>query len=387
MLPYRLSARYLLRHPWLLTLAVLGVALGVAVVVGIDLANSGARTAFELSADVVAGKSTHQIRAASGWLRDDVYRKLRVENGVQESAPVVESYVRLENCEGRVLRLLGIDPLVDSAVRNISGKGALDLSTLMMQPAAVLETSLVLECGFEVGDTLSLRVDGRAVSLNLSGTLTASDERSRVAFESVMITDLSTAQEMLDRAGALSRIDVVLPPDSASQEEVRAMLPEGTVLVNSESRTDTLAQMTRAFDVNLRALSLLALVVGMFLIYNSMAFSVVQRRPLIGRLRALGMTRRQIFGLILGEAAVIGVAGTAAGILLGVLLASGLLDLVTRSINDLYFVLTVRRLEVAPLTLLKGLAIGVGVTVLAAVRPAWEATTVPVTVVLQRSAV
>ncbi|MDX1740581.1 MAG: FtsX-like permease family protein, partial [Rhodothermales bacterium] len=194
-------------------------------------------------------------------------------------------------------------------------------------------------------------------------------------------------QESLERNGLLSRIDVVLSDDPTAETRLRAELPTGAVLETAESRTETLAQMTRAFDVNLRALSLLALVVGMFLIYNSMTFSVVQRRPLIGRLRALGMTRSQIFGLIIGEATVMGIAGTVGGIALGILLASGLLDLVTRTINDLYFVVTVRRLEIEVLTLLKGLGIGVGVTVLAAVRPAWEATAVPVTVVLQRSAV
>ena len=75
--------------------------------------------------------------------------------------------------------------------------------------------------------------------------------------------------------------------------------------------------MIRAFQRNLTALSLLALVVGMFLVYNTMTFSVVQRRPLIGTLRALGVTRAEVFALVMGEALAIGALGTAAGLLLG----------------------------------------------------------------------
>ena len=146
MLLYRISSRYLLRHPWLLALAVVGVALGVAVVVAIDLANSGARTAFELSADTVAGKSTHQIRGSGGWLDDEVYRTIRVDAGMRDVAPVVESFVRIENCGGRVVRMLGIDPLADSAVRDISTRGALDLSSLLTEPSGV---SKVTECIME----------------------------------------------------------------------------------------------------------------------------------------------------------------------------------------------------------------------------------------------
>ena len=135
--------------------------------------------------------------------------------------------------------------------------------------------------------------------------------------------------------------------------------------------------MTRAFRLNLTALSLLALVCGLFLIYNAITFSVVQRRALIGTLRALGVTRRQVFALVLGEATLVAVIGTAAGLALGVVLGRGMVDLVTRTFNDLYFVLTVRDLTVAPASLIKGALLGVGATLAAAAIPALEATAVP----------
>jgi putative ABC transport system permease protein len=132
-------------------------------------------------------------------------------------------------------------------------------------------------------------------------------------------------------------------------------------------------------------LSLLVLVVGMFLIYNTRTFSVVQRRAHIGTLRALGVTRREVFTLVIAEALVIGVIGTALGTALGIVLADGLTALVTRTINDLYFVVAVRELTVAPASLAKGIALGLGATLGAALVPAWEATRAPASSVLRRS--
>ncbi len=131
--------------------------------------------------------------------------------------------------------------------------------------------------------------------------------------------------------------------------------------------------MIAAFDVNLTALSLLALIFGMFLIYNAVTFSVVQRRGLLGRLRALGVTRGQLLRLILSEAAWIGAAGAVLGLGLGVVLARGLVRLVTRTINDLYFTVSVEGVALEPVLVAKAAALGVGATLLAALPPALEA--------------
>ncbi|NJN83153.1 MAG: ABC transporter permease, partial [Caldilineaceae bacterium] len=146
-------------------------------------------------------------------------------------------------------------------------------------------------------------------------------------------------------------------------------------------------EMTRAFSLNLTALSLLALVVGMFLIYNTVTFSVVQRRPVIGSLRALGMTRREIYALILLEALVLGLIGSAIGLAFGVLLGRGAVQMVTQTINDLFFVVSVRSVDIPLWTLVKGAAVGIFAALLGALLPALEATGVPPAGALQRSSV
>jgi putative ABC transport system permease protein len=199
--------------------------------------------------------------------------------------------------------------------------------------------------------------------------------------------DIAAAQEILGRTGTLDRIDLILAEGDLKRiAAVTTMLPPGAQILPAAGRTRTMEEMTRAFRLNLTALSQLALVCGLFLIYNTMTFSVVQRRTLIGTLRALGVTRREVFSLVLGEALAVALVGTAAGLAAGVLLGRGLVRLVTQTINDLYFVVSVRELSIPPLVLLEGTAVGIGATLLAALVPAIEATQAPPRAVLTRSA-
>lgn len=386
------SWRYLLRHPWQLALTILGVALGVAVVVAIDLANDSARRAFTLSTEAVAGRATHQIVGGPTGLDEAVYRQVRVDLGVRRSAPVLDGYALAADQPGLTLRIFGIDPLAEAPFRpflapsNATG-GA--FTQILTEPnGALLAATTANAYGLAVGDSLRLQIGTKIETATIIGLLEPEDESSRRALDGLLVADLSTAQEWLGMVGRLSQIDLVFDEDATGEAElarVQAALPEGTRLIRPESRTATLQQLTAAFELNLSALSLLALVVGMFLIYNTMTFSVVQRRSLIGTLRCLGVARRQIFGLVLGEALLVGLVGALLGLGLGVLLGRGLVTLVTQTINDLYFAVSVREVIISPLPLLKGLALGIGATLLAALAPAIEATSTPPRTVLRRS--
>ncbi len=162
-------------------------------------------------------------------------------------------------------------------------------------------------------------------------------------------------------------------------------MPEDVNLSSIQSRQGSVEQMTSAFRLNLTALSLLALVVGMFLIYNTMTFSVVRRRSLFGTLRCLGVTPREVFLLVCSEALIIGTLGSMFGILVGILMGQGAVRLVTQTINDLYFAVTVQGVQVPVTSLVKGVLLGVLATVLSAAPPAWEAASVPPRSALRRS--
>ena len=382
------SLRFLLRHPWHFGLSILGVALGVAVVVSIDLSNASAEKAFELSTEAVTGKATHQIQGASEDLDESVYRSVRIEAGIRSSAPVIEGYARIQGLN-RTVQVLGVDPIAEAPFRDFASQEAgIDLSEFIGgRNTGLISQNTAQEMEVEVGDTLVTEVAGVYHDIQLIGLIEVENERSRQALESILLIDINTAQRLFGMQGQLSRIDLIIDENQEGtiKQRIESVLPEGAAIVRSESRTETVAQMTRAFEFNLQALSMLALLVGMFLIYNTMTFSVVQRRPLIGRMRALGVSRNEILFTILKEALFIGFLGTLLGIIAGIFLAQVLVQLVTQSINDLYFVLSVQQLSIDPYSITKGLVLGLGATLIAAYWPAREASKAEVTTVLKRS--
>jgi putative ABC transport system permease protein len=260
-----------------------------------------------------------------------------------------------------------------------------------MRPGAVLissDTAHVL--GLNSGDTLGLSAGGIRRNIQLVGLMNPGDEVSREALADLLVADIATAQEVLGMQGRLSRIDVVLPEGEYAEpvlERIRAVLPPGVDIERSSTRSESVDQLTRAFEVNLAALSMLALIVGAFLIYNTMTFSVVRRRKLIGTLRAIGVTRGEIFTLVLGEAFLIGLVSAVFGVLLGILLGRGLVNIVTQTINDLFFVVSVRELTIPVFVLLKGGLLGIFVALVAALVPALEANSVTARAAMARSTI
>ena len=132
--------RHLSRHPLQLMFGVVGVALGVAAVFSIDLANESARRAFRISAQTVAGKATHRIVGGPSGLEEALYATLRRQGGIRTIAPVVEGYARVPGHPGLTLHILGIDPFAEAPFRNYTrgtAAGA-DIPRLLTRPGAVL---------------------------------------------------------------------------------------------------------------------------------------------------------------------------------------------------------------------------------------------------------
>jgi len=374
---WRTAWRRMRRRPFQYILFVLGVALGVAMIVSIDLANGSASRAFALSTDAIAGKTTHRLVGGPAGVPEEIYRELVVEVGYEPAAPVVEGYLLAEALGNQPLRLVGIDPFAEPPFRNyLAGEAAGGLEGLipfLAEPnTIILSEDLAAEHGFGLGDEVMLAVSGRPVTMRIAGLLQPADEISRRSLRDVVFTDVATAQETLGMVGRLSHIDLIAM-DEAALAPVREMLPAGIRLEPAGARSNAIQQMTAAFELNLTALSLLALVVGMFLIYNTVTFSVVQRRRLFGILRCLGVTGGQLFRLILAEAALLSFLGSLLGLVLGVVLGRAMVGLVTQTINDFYFVVNVRDVPVPPLTLVKGVVIGVLAALAASLLPALEA--------------
>lgn len=382
----RASRRFYLRHPWQLALAIAGISLGVAVYVGVALANDGARRAFEQSAALVRGQTTHRLLPVSGALDEHIYHDLVVDRGLSSAAPVIETEVELLTAGGGRYPLLGIDPLSESGLRGFSGfssgAGASRMSALITSPrAALVPEEIASGAGEITGTTLRVSMMGREVALDVIGTVAAT--AGRLEAEPPILVDIATAQEILRRPGVLSRIDLRLTDAQAAG--LAANLPRGTVLVPAEDEDSAFAELSSAFRTNLTALGLLALVVGMFLIYGTMSFAVVQRRSTLGVLAAIGASRAELLVTILLEAAVLGTAATLAGLVLGHFLAAALIGLVLQTIGDLNFTAAVAAATPSPWIYLIGAGLGLGATVLAAVKPAFDAARAGPTAAMRRA--
>ena len=186
--------RYLLRHPWQTGLMILGIALGVSVMVAIDLANSAASRAFDLSTDAIAGRATHQIIGGPAGLDEAVYARLRTEGVPVAAAPIVTDYVTSPQLGGRPIQLLGVDPFAEApfrsylvgpgsggaeAQRGASGGAALgtpvglaQLVAFLTRPGALLiSEGLAAENGLALGDPVMLDAGGRQSTGFVAGLL------------------------------------------------------------------------------------------------------------------------------------------------------------------------------------------------------------------------
>ena len=172
----------------------------------------------------------------------------------------------------------------------------------MVEPASVIvPESLANELKLENGSTLNVIAKGRTTRVIVVGTLKDIGLDPNGS-SGLILADISTSQELLNLEGFISRIDLILTPTEV--ENLQLLKPAGTTLLTATSGNPAFNELSRAFRINLTALSLLALMVGVFLIYATMSFSIVQRRPTIGVLRALGVQRRELLFNVLREATV-----------------------------------------------------------------------------------
>lgn len=389
----RSSRNFLWQHPWQLALAILGIALGVAVVIAIDLAMESSLNSFNQTSKAISGTATHRIVASDGGLDEKLYSQLRVKQGMTNLSPLVTGYVKLTQNKEDSFKLVGIDPFIEKSFHSGWKNGQKEnfspdlLIRLLTEPNSVLISE-------KTAQRLHLTINGPLFvvtgqgerQLNIIGLLPANDAVSEQVLAKLIITDIATAQEVLGLFGRLSSIEVLLANEgSKTVSAIQSVLPGNALLVSLDSQEQSMREMTRAFSINLKALGLLSLLVGMFLIYNTMTFLVMQRRRLIGCLRLLGVTRQQIFKLVISETFLLALIGTLIGIALGIVLGQGLLILISGTINAIYFRIDATSLMVTPLQLGKGMLLGLGATFLAVLPPAFEATRLSPVKVLARS--
>ena len=326
------------------TLTILAVALGVAVVVAIDLAGDAATGSFRSSMQTLTGKTDLAVIATGGIDERSLAALVALPVDVHY-APLLEAQA--------ILPEIGAVPLYGA-----------DL--------AGAPQGLAISKGLasRTGNTASLtfQIAGFAHTVPIGQTLDSTGE--------FLVLDIAVAQQIMGRYGKLDRIDITVGPkqDFAQAEAaIRAALPAGAQLEKPGARSEENSRMLRAFRWNLRVLSYISLVVGAFLIYNTISVSVVRRRAEIGILRAMGAARSTVMGLFLAEALLFGVVGATLGVVLGRILAGGAVRLIADTVNALYTTSRPAALELTPSEIWSGIVTGALVALASALGPAREA--------------
>jgi putative ABC transport system permease protein len=384
----RVHLPYWRRAPVDFLLPALGIAVGVAAIVAIDLGSASTVSSFRSTIERIEGRTTHQVTGHAAPLDPALAYSLAEIEGVEASAPVVEEFALLAPEErpdpdqpverGEPLRLIGIDPFAESGIRTLGLDEASEIEgqedfffPFLGQPGAILVSRPFLERNaIAVGDSLGLIVGARPVTAWVLGALPERVGDIPVP-DNLALGDFATAQELSGRDDA-TRIDLILA-DDAALERVRAALPDGIGVQSPGGRSERLGEMVRALRSNLKALSYLALFVSLFLIYNAMLLGVLRRRASIGLSRCLGATRGEVLGAWVLEGLGLGILGTLIGLPLGILGGGVALEGFRATASGLYGHVEAGVLQVGLGTVGKATVVGLLSALVAAAFPAAEA--------------
>ncbi|MEO7156353.1 MAG: FtsX-like permease family protein, partial [Vicinamibacterales bacterium] len=402
---------------------VLGVSLGIAVVIAIQLTNASSVKGFATALETVAGKTAVEILGSGtgvdeslvpelGWLRDYGGVSPVIEG---TAALVVGDVKTLRRPQMEAVKVLGVDILRDqpfrdyqlldlqrpgegssphppsatSSTSSTSSTGAFNtqqfLEVLTSQQTVIITEKLATRRNYTLGGSLSLMIGDRVLPFVVRGIL-KNEGPARVLDGNFILMDIAAAQLAFDRLGRVDRLDVLLPEGADLQrslDAIAARLPQGVSAQRPERRGEQVETMLAAFHSNLTALSWIALIVGLFLVYNTVTISVVARRQEIGTLRALGLSRHKVLMLFLGEAAALAVAGIAIGLGLARLLADAAVGLTASTVSTLYIAAVSAPPEMSLTHVWVAIAIGLPLSLIAAAIPALEASRVPPTAAMR----
>lgn len=379
-----------LKNDWVRTLiTLLGVMLGVSVVAAIRLANTSVLGSFSDSVARVAGRANLQIHGDGFPFDEQLLTKLEWVFPHAEVSPAVTGTIVLNDRREELIEVLGVDLFRDQRTRNYRLLQATKkervnqvthfLSILTEHDSILLTEKFAARIGIKAGASIEVLAEDRLVKLKVKD-LIADDGLGQAMSGNIALMDIAAAQWLFQKIGKLDRIDLVVH-DKQRIPEIQSRLKDqvpGFVTVEPPSgRTKQIEKMVGAYQLNLTALSWIALFVGVFLVYNTVSIAVIRRRREIGICRALGAPRSAValaFGI---ESAGLGAIGSALGIPAGWFLAVSSVGVAAKTASSFYERVVVEHPALDTATVVLGLATGFGLSLLAGILPVREAMNVP----------
>ena len=404
----RLFNRFVIRALWRektrSAVSVAAIALGVAVMMAIRLANSSVTDSFEAAVDSVSGNTSLRIRGAAGRFDEMLLTDLQWLSEYGQVSPVVDAYAMYSERDrssasgqtferGEILHVLGVDVLLDFPLREYhvlktgqasSEYRARDVLRLLNDSNSIILTEKFLRRHqLRVGDMVPLTFGSKRQLFAVTGVL-LNQGPARTVDGTFALMDIAAAQWASGQLGQVSHVDLLAGGDrdaEAIQADIAVRLPEGLIVEFPDAASARADTMISAFQFNLTALSLVALIVGVFLIYNTVAISVAARRVEIGTLQAVGAGRTVILLLFLTEALVLAGVGVLIGLPLGRLLAVAAVEATAQTVETFYIAAVAESsagaLRLTFRDVVMACAVTLPLSLLAAWLPAWEAASVP----------
>ena len=369
----RATGAHLRKAPSLFLLTVLGVALGVASVLAIQIINRNAIGAFSAGIQAISGEADLSVLGQATTFDENLYPLVLGEEGVAAAWPLYQVDVALAERDLFFLQIYGVD--LFSPVRPPWSTTPEDLSEAVSELGWLAVTPVLAEeMGWAEGDSIQVTSGARRVDLVI-GALVDFQQMSPLASRKLAVMDIAQAQSLLGTAGLIHQIDVRIR-EGSDREELRTRLQErlgpSVQVVTPEQREKQAADLMGAFRLNLTALSFISLFVGLFLVYTSIQASLLRRRTEFGLLRSMGATSDQVFGLILGEVVLLGALGVLLGLPLGYWVARGNVEMVSSTLTNLYLLQEIESLGL-PLSLyVLASCVGVGGAITGALFPALD---------------
>jgi putative ABC transport system permease protein len=362
-------------------LTLMGISLGVAIFTAVQTANQNIQDSFRWTIYQIAGKGDLEIRGGEAGFPEGSIVQARKLPGVREAMPETIQSVSVQNgAEPEEVMVLGLDFLQDSRFHNYTVDQAgppapFDFLSLLEPDAVVLSDFLAKRLHLKVGSPFIFKIGRERISSHVAGILRYSDDLPPPFGGFFALMDIASSQLLFHKLGRLDGI-TLLREEGVSEgdleAEVQRALP-GLLVQSPDQKNRMIDSMLGSFNLNLKALSAISVLVGMFLIYNTLSILVVRRKIEIGILRSIGLSGKEVFFLVLLEALLLGAVGTTLGIALGFLISGAVLKAISLTITSLYLKVFAREVYLPFWVGLESYAIGLGVSLLAASFPAWEA--------------
>ena len=357
----------------LFVLSVMGVALGVASVLAIQIINRNAISAFSAGLQAVSGETDLRVIGTIGSFDERRYPDILAVEGVAAAWPLYQVEVALTDRPHFFLEVVGVDFF--SGIRLPWEASVDDFSRALFEPGWVaVSPRLADQMGWSVGDSFQVSSGTRLATLVI-GTLVDFQEVTPLASRKLAVMDIAQVQGLLGHRGRIHQVDVQIQAGMERKElsrRLRNRLGAGVQVVTAEQQEQQAVNLMEAFRLNLTALSLISLFVGVFLVHTSTQASLLRRRREFGLLRSLGATRWQVFGIILAEVALLGFLGVLLGLPMGYWVAQANVDMVSATLTNLYLLQEIQTLHLPPWLFLLAALIGIGGAVGGALFPALD---------------